>query len=136
MTVGEAVIAKMLGSTAITNVVSSRIHTAKAPVQYRNSSYIWLNRQSDTRDMAFDGPTGIRRAKFSIECVANTVSSAIDLADLVRARLDGSASTSSSPVVAIMLVEDQDDEYVPRNTGEDDGFYVSALSLDCIYYST
>lgn len=126
---GEALKAYMVADTTGVNAtVSGRIHQNTIPV-VSTVPHIWFRRSSERQETAMDGGCGLYRASFDLECVGATADVALDLADIVKSRLHASKSTTGGVNIMTMLVEDHDDDYVPKAIGSDEGLHVSALDL-------
>jgi len=130
--IGEALKSYIVSSTAVNAVVSGRVHENVIP-EVSSRPNIWFGRSSQEQVTCFDGGAGLFKSRFALECIAVTADVAIDLADLVRSRLHASSSTTAGVNIRGMLVEDQDDDYMPKGIGGDVGLHVSALEVLVMY---
>jgi hypothetical protein len=121
--------AVLLADSAVAAIVSTRVHQSVVPESVE-APYVWF-----TRDRS-DGPrcldNGVARnteQQFSIECIAEDLSTSQTLADAVSAALDGKRGTFGDDTVQGVFVDDQTDDYIPRGVSSDDGAFVAALQV-------
>ena len=127
----------LAGTTTITSHVGvgatvARIHYNKIP-QLSPQSHIWMRTSSDTEQNALDGLGGLHEAFIDLECVGDTEANTQDLADAVKARLDGVSGTVTSHTVQGMWVSDKDDSYLPKSIDSDDGRHIVAFDVRAFY---
>ena len=125
-------------SSDVTAVVgssnSARIHYNHVPVDPARP-YIWFQRSGHNEPLALDGVGGVYQEQYSVECWADTPSSAIDLADRVGRTLHGHTGTIGTANARGVFVEDVDDSYVPKGNESDDGVDLAALDVT-VWFST
>ena len=90
----EALIAKLLATTAITTLVSNRIFVGARP-QASTLPAIVVNRVSGAPLYSDDGEDGLEESRFQIDCWGSTYSSAKGLARAVRGALSAFQGTQS-----------------------------------------
>ena len=125
----EALIAKLLATTAITTLVSNRIFVGARP-QASTLPAIVVNRVSGAPLYSDDGEDGLEESRFQIDCWGSTYSSAKGLARAVRGALSAFQGTQS-PVnfryVSLDLEQDL------QESGTDVSDYPFRTSLDFIF---
>lgn len=124
----------ILGTTTVSGkVATSNCHYNKVPQEISpDTGHIWFQPSSEEDEMCFDGASGLRPVRVAVECiVANNPSATIALGEAVRDRLHGFKGTfgSTSRRALGIFVENQDDDYIPRLEGSDDGTDVIALDV-------
>lgn len=126
--VTEDLIAFLLSDADVTHLVGQRVHANHVP---EKSSYphIWLARSGKEKDRDLDGQGGITRHLFDLECISPDLGDAQDVADAVDDRLAGHRGTFGTRRVQGVFLDDQDDDYIPRGTGGDDGLMVVAQQV-------
>lgn len=90
-----------------------------------------MQRISREREQLLNGThCSIFSEEFAVECVAVGVANAMDLSDYVVQRLEAATpgTTMGSNVVKAVIVEDQDDDYIPKNA-QDAGSHISAVRV-------
>jgi len=87
-TEAEALTARLLGSTSVTNLVGQRVTPLK-PTQEPDGDYVVLQRQSGGDGVTLSGPHTSRWAEVRIDVYATTQASAEAIMNAVRARLNG-----------------------------------------------
>jgi hypothetical protein len=122
------------GSTAITALVSTRVHYNLVP---HSSIYprIWFRVTSDTEDRTMDGVGGMHEARADIECAGLTEDSAQNVADAVKTRLDGYTGSMGSSVARGIFLRDKADEYERQANQSDEGVHIIAFTAQ-IWYTT
>lgn len=122
----------IVGTTAVTQYVSTRVHYAQLP---QSSAYphVWFRVTSDTEERTMDGVGGMHEAYVDLECAALTPGSAQDLADAIKTRLDGYAGTMGNITARGIFLRDKDDDYIPFTNQSDEGVSVIAFTGHCWY---
>lgn len=127
-TIQEDLRSFMSGSTAITAVVSSRIHYNYAP-GYSAKPHIWYRVNSDREELTMDGVGGLHEASVDVECVGNTAGDCQNVADVVKNRLHGYKGTLGTASCKGAFMDDKDDDYLPYSNQADEGAHVAAFTL-------
>jgi len=96
---------------------------------------IWFGRASQEEEVDLSGTGGLVESSWNIEAISDDVDEALEIADAVKADLNGHRGTFGSGTVKGCFVEDHDDDYQPKGVGSEDGFYVAAISAR-IFFST
>lgn len=122
----------IVGSTAVTALVSTRVHYNRIP-QSSARPHIWFRVVSDTEERTMDRVGGLHEAYADVECVALSESSAQSIADAVKDRLDGYKGAAGNATVQGSWLRDKDDDYVPFSIESDEGAHVIAFSLHAFY---
>lgn len=126
--VGEDLIAFLIDDPTVTNLVGRRVHANHVP-QKSKYPLIWLARSGKEKDRDMDGQGGLTRHLYDLECISPDLGEAEDVADAVDDRLAGHRGTFGARTVQGVFIEDQDDEYIPRGTGGDDGLMTVAQQI-------
>lgn len=122
-------------STAITSVVSTRIHHNVVP-QDASRPYIWFRRTSENEELTMDGVGELVETDIDIECWTETSAASDSLANAVKTRLNGVRGTVGTASVGGMFVKSKDDDYEPRGAYADTGMHVIALGVKIWHDST
>lgn len=128
----------LIGSSLVTGIVGgssssahARIFVNHVPDETQNKPFIWLQRISREREQLLNGQhISIFSEEFAVECIATGVQNAMNLSDYVVRRLEAATpgTTMGSNVVKAVIVEDQDDDYIPKNA-QDAGSHISAVRV-------
>lgn len=110
-----------LGTRVHQNVVSQQ--------QARTLPRCWFGRSATTDDISLSGTLGHAEHQFDVECIDDDADGAIVAANAIRSALQAKRGNFGTGTVKGVFVEDQDDQYVPRGTGGDEGLHVTALRL-------
>lgn len=90
----------------------------------------WFGRSSTDDVLDLDGTRGaLIETQFDVEVIDDDADGAITAANAIRTTLNGKYGNFGASTIKGCFVEDQDDQYVPRGTGEDAGLHVTALRL-------
>ena len=119
-------------TTPITALVSTRIHYNTLP-QSSAMPHLWFRVSRDTEARTLDGVGGMHEADVDIECVGLTETSAQDVADAVKTKLDGYKGSSGSSTISAAFLSDKSDDYQPFSIPADQGVHVIAFGLHCWY---
>lgn len=133
-TMPEDLVSFIAGSTAISTLVSTRVHYGQIP---QSSAYphIWCKTTTDNEELTMDGTGGLHEAFVDLECAAKTESEAQALADVVKPRMHGYKGTMGSSTAQGIFLSDKDDEYIPFSNQSDDGVHVIAYTAR-LWYTT
>lgn len=139
-TIGEDLIAVLVGSTNVTGIAGTRVQQNSVNVD-DDFPRIWLGRSGSEEDLDLSAVGGLRRDDFDVECMAEGtqandtgLDSAIDLAEKAKTLLSGKRGSFGSRSVQGVFVLDHDDDYVPKGITED-GVHIAALQVQ-IWYAT
>jgi len=135
MSVGEDLKRYLEADASIKAVVDTRIAQGHLP-DGEDLPYIWYMRRGTDQSRTVDG-TGDQTFTHLIdmECVSEDIDQALDLAELVRARLDMTRGSFGNGSVKGIFVQDQSDDYIPRNLPSDEGVYIPSLEVSVMGYS-
>lgn len=125
----------IIGSTAVSNLVSTRCHYNKDAPQSAEKPFVWFRTTSDDEPLTMDGVGGMHEAFVDIECVGLTESSAQSVADAVKGRLHGYAGTMGNVSAKGVFLENKDDDYAPFSTDGQEGAHVVAYTAH-LWYTT
>ena len=137
-TTAENIRTWLAGSSLVTAYVGgsstsahARIFVNHVPDETQNKPFIWLQRISREREQLLNGShMTIFSEEFALECVAIATTDARSLADKVVQRFEAATpgTTMGSNVAKAVIIEDQDDDYLPKNA-QDSGSHISALRV-------
>lgn len=92
----EALRAWLLADSGVSALVGgNRIHSVRLPQGQRTASIVY-NRISESGDYHMQGPSGLIRTRFQIDCWAPRQDEVVNLADRVKDRLDALRGTRIS----------------------------------------
>jgi hypothetical protein len=108
----EAVLrSAMVGTTAVTSLVSSRIYPVLAPASAALPFVTW-RRSGIEREQTLGGPMGMPRVSVEYSIYGTTYEEARQVADAMRRVLDGYGGTSDNTEVKQASLEDESDDFV------------------------
>lgn len=122
----------VLNSTAVTCIVSGRVHYNHIP-EYSAKPHVWFRVSSDTEERTLDGAGGLHEAICDLECVGATETSAQSLGDAVKTQIDGYKGAAGNATCQGAFLRDKDDDYIPFANRSDEGAHVVAFTLTCWY---
>jgi hypothetical protein len=99
--------AYLLADASVSDAVGGdRIYPVRLPQNQRSPSIVY-NRISAVGDHHMEGPSGLAQTRIQIDAWATTQDAAVELADLVKERLDGASGEilfgSASPSESLTL---------------------------------
>jgi hypothetical protein len=101
----------MVGTTAVTSLVSSRIYPVLAPASAALPFVTW-RRSGIDREQTLGGPMGMPRVSVEYSIYGTTYEEARQVADAMRRVLDGYGGTSDNTEVKQASLEDESDDFV------------------------
>lgn len=122
----------LLTDATITSLVGTRVFQNSVP-QAKDLPYIWFTRRR-VAYLEVLGETGATPYQefFDVECVDDDVDGAIDLAEAVRAQVNGHSGTMGTATYQWVNVQDQFEDYVPRNLDADEFLSIASLNVEVI----
>jgi hypothetical protein len=126
----EAMIAKLLATAAVTDLVSTRVYPGSVP-QASAMPAIVVNRISGTPIYTDDGESGLQTARLELDCWGDTYSSAKTVARAVIAALSGFVGTVDDVEVQNTLLDAERDM---REGGGNAAKYLFRTNLDFIVW--
>lgn len=92
--------------------------------QDKSTPYIFFQQSGADDDIALDDSAGVpTRPQYDIEAWDDTPAGAIEVKNLVHARLHKHRGTFGDTTVKGIFAANVDDEYVPNGAGDDDGLH-------------
>ena len=107
----------LVGTTAVTSLVSTRIYPVLAPATASLPFVTW-RRSGINREQTLGGPMGVPRVSVEYAIYGSTYEQARDVADAMRLVLDGYGGTSNNTEVKQTSLEQESDDFVTL-TGAD-----------------
>jgi hypothetical protein len=131
-TVAENLRAKVLADTTVSARIADRMSYNRIP-QSEHKPYIWFTQSGSSHDVAMDDAAGgPNRRMFDLECVSPVPEEARMLIDAVQAALNNHRGTFGDSTCQAIFATEQDDQYVPRSSGGDDGLHACALLVEVV----
>jgi len=124
----------IVATTPVTKYISNRCHYNHTPEASARPN-VWFRIASDTEERTVDGVGGLHEATADVECVGVTESSAQDVADAIKTRLDGYRGTMGNATCQAAFLRDKDDDYLPYSNLSDEGAHVVSFTLN-LWYTT
>lgn len=123
MKIKKAIYDRLQAVTAVTDLVSDRCywHISKPLDIY---PYIVMELQSADPVYHFDGVTTLVMHAFTVRVYDDQDQGAADLGDEVRTALDFHRDLTGPPVIKLMWMETEEDEYAVLTDGKEVGAYV------------
>lgn len=110
MTIEEGLVAQLKADSAVAAIVGTRIHPGAIPQDGALPAVVY-QLISSPREVDLGGPSTFIRARYQIDCWANSQSTVRSLADSVRAALNGvglqSPKTLGSEPVQLVYLDDE-----------------------------
>jgi hypothetical protein len=101
--------------------------------QDKDTPYIFFQQSGATDDVALDDSAGTpTRPRYAVEVWADRPADAIEIKNLVQARLNKHRGTFGDTTVKGIFAEDVDDEYIPNGNGDDDGLHGASLFAEVV----
>lgn len=95
-------------------------------------SRLWYGRSGFKADKFITGGTSLLETVFDVECISDDIDTAQGWADTLR-NLDGYTGTFGSTSALAIWVEDQSDDYAPKNTwANDSGLHVASVKMTVV----
>jgi len=101
----------LVGTTAVTSLVSSRVYPVLAPASAALPFVTW-RRSGIEREQTLGGPMGMPRVSVEYSIYGTTYEEARQVADAMRRVLDGYGGTSDNTEVKQTSLEDESDDFV------------------------
>ena len=101
----------LVGTTAVSSLVSSRIYPVLAPASAALPFVTW-RRSGIDREQTLGGPMGMPRVSVEYSIYGTTYEEARQVADAMRRVLDGYGGTSDNTEVKQASLEDESDDFV------------------------
>jgi hypothetical protein len=101
----------LLGSTAVTSVVSTKIYPLLAPASAALPVVTW-RRAAVNREQTLSAPMGVPRVTVEYTIYGTSYEQSRTLADAMRRVLDGYAGTSDNVQVRLATLENEADDFV------------------------
>lgn len=129
MSASEDLRSFLLADTAVAALVIDRIEQDKIDQELTTDfPRVWYQRVGRASDKCLDGASGPKQHRFDLEVIAESAESCESVADAIWSRLDGYRGSFGDGQALGVFVEDQDDDYVPRNAS-DLGLHIASLSV-------
>jgi hypothetical protein len=120
-------------TTGVYAKVGSRVYQNSVPADAA-LPFVWFRRRGvEFLDILGEVESTPWREYFDFECVAANIDSADELGDAVRTRLHGASGplpSSTGNFYQWVDVNDQSDDYIPRNMQADETLHVVSLDID------
>jgi len=127
----EAVLrSALVGTTAVTSLVSSRIYPVLAPASASLPFVTW-RRSGIQREQTLGGPMGMPRVSVEYSIYGTTYEEARQVADAMRLVLDGYGGTSNNTEVKQTSLEDESDDFVQLAGADLPPVYQVTQRYDC-----
>ena len=101
----------LVGATAVTTLVGSRIYPVLAPASAALPFVTW-RRSGIQREQTLGGPMGMPRVTVEYSIYGTTYEQTREVADAMRAVLDGYGGTADNTTVKQTSLEDESDDFV------------------------
>lgn len=120
----------LVGTTAVTSLVSSRIYPVLAPASASLPFVTW-RRSGIQREQTLGGPMGMPRVSVEYSIYGTTYEEARQVADAMRLVLDGYGGTSNNTEVKQTSLEDESDDFVQLAGADLPPVYQVTQRYDC-----
>ncbi len=120
----------LVGTTAVTSLVSSRIYPVLAPASAALPFVTW-RRSGIEREQTLGGPMGMPRVSVEYSIYGTTYEEARRVADAMRRVLDGYGGTADNTEVKQTSLEDESDDFVQLAGADLPPVYQVTQRYDC-----
>jgi hypothetical protein len=122
----QAVYERLSTGTAVTALVSTRIYPI-APPQNATLPYVLIGTINETRYPTLTGATGVATSQLTIACVADTRLAAHNIAEAIRARINGFRGVVTPPGLNIRMsvLQSRREVYLPPQDASGFGLFSS-----------
>lgn len=128
----DGVTSKLLVTSAVTAITSTRIYTSYAP-QNATKPYVCVRRDSSTPVNHSAGSTGKAMANLTLICAASTYKDSLALAMLCEKTLNAQRGAWGSENVRHCMSDGINDDRVFPQVADELGYPVATLSLRLCY---
>ena len=123
MTIEQGLVAELLADSAVSAIVSTRVHPGAIPQKGALPAIVYT-RVSSLRTVDMDGPSDFVQVRLRVDCWHTSKSGVSSLADAVRLALNGIGLASpktlgSEPVQLVYLDTDGDNDPIPKGDRQD-----------------
>ena len=125
----------LVGTTAVTSLVSTRIYPVLAPATASLPFVTW-RRSGINREQTLGGPMGVPRVSVEYAIYGSTYEQARDVADAMRLVLDGYGGTSNNTEVKQTSLEQESDDFVTLTGADLPPVYQITQSYDVWWQET
>jgi len=125
----------LVGTTAVTSLVSTRIYPVLAPASASLPFVTW-RRSGISREQTLSGPMGVPRVSVEFAIYGSTYEQARDVADAMRLVLDGYGGTSNNTEVKQASLEQESDDFVTLTGADLPPVYQITQSYDVWWQET
>ena len=108
MAIETALYSILSGDSGVSAIVGTRIYPKVIP-QLASLPAVSYQEITGMREHTMDGPVGMVRSRWQINCVADSYSALRALADAVRKALDGYCDTASSTKIDACFLDNEND---------------------------
>lgn len=112
--------------------ITTRIHVNSVP-ELNDAPYVWLRKARTVYDESTGETPRIYSTWLDVECVALDLSQAETLMEAVHDSLAGQSGTMGASVYAWVEIQDQYDDYIPRNIDADERAQICAEAVEVIH---
>jgi hypothetical protein len=126
---------RLVSTTAVTNLVGTRVYPVIAPADAALPFLTW-RRMSVQRQQSLSGPIGTPTVMLTVDLFATTYEAARDIADAVRVSLDGWGGTFQNTVVANVSLENESDGFVQLAGGDLPPVYTVQMTFSILWQET
>lgn len=125
----------LVGSTAVTSLVSARIYPVLAPASAALPFVTW-RRTGIEREHTLSTPMGVPRVSVEYSIYATTYEQARDVADAMRVVLDGYGGSANNTEVKQTSLENESDDFVTLAGADMPPVYQITQSYDIWWQET
>lgn len=124
-------IAKLAATSGVTAYVSTRMYAGNVPAT-ATLPYLWLQRRAIENSGALESESSALTEYVAIECVSDSSTVAVALADAVRTALNGVRGLIGSNAYSWIGVDDMRENYIPRNIDADEFLHIYSLDIEAL----
>lgn len=122
----------LIDDTSVKARLGNRIYQDRVADQSPVRPYLWYSRRLTNYSNCIDDANGAQptSVNFDVESISTDLTESQAIAELVRTRCHLYRGTFADTTVKGVFVREQDDDYVPRGTGGNDGLFATVFDVE------
>lgn len=122
----------LIEDTSVKGKLGDRIYQDRVADQSPLRPYLWFSRRLTNYSNALDDANGAQptSVNFDVESISANLTESQAIAELVRTRCHLYRGAFADTTVKGVFVREQDDDYVPRGTGSNDGLFATVFDVE------
>ena len=134
--VAEDLIAEIITAAS---TLGNRVHQNRVPQHQRNTfPRAYVSRTGQDNPLDLGGGAGIETTFFTVETISDDQSQSLAVSLAIESTLHGigSSTTFGNGKAQRVMVDDVDDDYLPKGVASDDGLFVETKAVRVVGHTT